>query len=234
MTSKIPSTRRAGDVTSFLDRLAGVPVVKPAPERQHLIFSLDATASREPTWRSAQKIQGEMFDVAAALGGIEIQLCYYRGLDDFQASAWTADTAELRRAMAGVSCVGGYTQIARLLAHIARERKTRPVRAFLFVGDCVEESVDELCHQAGLLALLGVRGFLFQEGHDAVAERAFRQVAGITGGAYARFDAHSAAHLRDLLGAVAAYVSGGMQALEDYGRRRGSSVLQLTHQLQGR
>jgi hypothetical protein len=136
--------------------------------------------------------------------------------------------------MAGVSCVGGYTQISRLLAHIARERKSRPIRAFLFVGDCVEESVDELCHQAGMLALLGVRGFLFQEGHDPAAERAFRQVAGITGGAYARFDAHSAAHLRDLLGAVAAYVSGGMQALEAYGRRRGGNVLQLTHQMQGR
>lgn len=234
MTSKIPSTRRAGDVTSFLDRLSGIPVVKSAPERQHLIFALDATASREPTWRSAQKIQGEMFDVASGLGGIEIQLCYYRGLDDFDASAWTANTAELRRAMAGVGCVGGYTQIARLLAHVARERKTRPVRAFLFVGDSVEEPVDELCHQAGLLALLGVRGFLFQEGRDPTAEHAFRQIAGITGGAYAHFDAHSADRLRDLLGAVAAYVSGGLQALEDYGRQRGDSVLQLTRQLQSR
>jgi hypothetical protein len=234
MSSKIPSTARAGDVKTFLDRLSGVPAVKSSPERQHLIFSLDATASREPTWRSAQSIQGEMFDVASSLGGIEIQLCYYRGLDDFHATPWTADAAELRRAMRGVHCVGGYTQIGRLLAHVVHERKSRPIRAFLFVGDCVEEPVDELCHQAGLLALLGVRGFLFQEGHDPMAERAFRQIAGITGGAYSRFDAQSAAHLRDLLGAVAAYVSGGLKALEEYGRQRGDKVLQLTHQLQGR
>lgn len=234
MSKTVPSTSRTGDVQAFLDRLAALPAVTARPYRQRLIFALDATASREPTWVSAQQTQGEMFDATAALGGIEIQLCYYRGLDEFHASPWTPEAVELRRAMAGVTCLSGYTQIARVLEHIAQECRTQPLRAFLFIGDCVEESVDTLCQKAGALALLGVRGFLFQEGRDPTAEQVFRRIAGITGGAYARFDSHSATHLRDLLGAVAAYASGGLKALEEYGRKRGDSVLQLTHQMPGR
>ena len=234
MSDKTPTTARGGNVQAFLDRLSGLPSVTPRSERQRLVFALDATASREPTWASAQKTQAEMFEVAATLGGIEIQLCWYRGMEEFHASRWTPEARELRRAMAAVSCVGGYTQIARLLEHIVRERKTQPIRAFLFIGDCVEEPVDALCHQAGLLAMLGVRGFLFQEGDDAAAERAFRQIAAITGGAYSRFDSHSARHLRELLGAVAAYTTGGIQALVDYSEKHGDRIQQLTHQLKGR
>jgi hypothetical protein len=234
MGEKKLTQSRASDVSSFLDRLSALPAVTSRPQAQRLIFALDATASREPTWQSAQKTQTEMFEVAATLGGIEIQLCYYRGLDEFRASEWTPDAADLRREMAGVQCVGGYTQIARVLEHIARECRSQPLRAFIFIGDCVEESPDTLCHRAGALALFGVRAFVFQEGHDLNAERAFRQIAGITGGAYSRFDHHSAGHLRDLLGAVAAYTTGGMKALQQYGEKRGDAVLQLTNQMKRR
>lgn len=234
MSNKVPTPSRPGEVQAFLDRLSRLPTVRARPQPQRLIFALDATASREPTWLQAQKTQTEMFDVAAALGGIEVQLCFYRGLDEFYASPWTSAAADLRRTMARVTCVGGYTQIARVLAHIARERKTQPLKAFVFIGDCVEEPADTLCHQAGALALLGVRGFMFQEGHDAVAERAFRQIADITGGAYCRFDNRSADQLRDLLGAVAAYTAGGLAALEGYGESRGAAVRQITQQMQRR
>jgi len=234
MADKVPTSNRAGDVQSFLERLSGVPAVTARAGSQRLVFAMDATASREPSWQSAQKTQAEMFDVGATLGSIEIQLCYYRGLDEFHASPWTVATAELRRAMATVTCLGGYTQIARVLEHVARERKRSPLRAVVFIGDCVEEPVDMLCHKAGVLAMLGVRAFMFQEGNDPAAERAFRQIASITGGAYSRFDSHSAAHLRDLLGAVAAYAVGGMKALEDYGRQRGGTALRLTQQMQAR
>ena len=73
---------------------------------------------------------------------------------------------------------------------------------------------DELCGRAGELALLGVPMFLFQEGQDARAERTFREIARLTKGAWCRFDAGSAAQLRELLTAVAVYATGGQQALE--------------------
>jgi hypothetical protein len=78
----------------------------------------------------------------------------------------------------------------------------------------MEEDIDDLCGRAGELALLGVPVFLFQEGHDAVAERAFREIARLTKGAWCRFDAGSAKQLRELLSAVAVYAAGGRQALE--------------------
>ena len=62
------------------------------------------------------------------------------------------------------------------------------VNALVYVGDSMEEDVDALCARAGELALLGVPVFLFQEGADATAARAFREIARLTKGAYCRFD----------------------------------------------
>ena len=103
----------------------------------------------------------------------------------------------------------------------------------MFVGDCCEEPVDPLGTLAGELGMLGVRAFLFQEGHNADAERAFRHIAKLTNGAHCRFDASSPQQLRELLGAVAAYAAGGRRALADLSRRSGgtSSVRLLESQL---
>ena len=65
---------------------------------------------------------------------------------------------------------------------------------------------------------------MFQEGHDAVAEQAFREIARLTGGAWCRFDPGAAAQLRELLRAAAAYAAGGREALlrlSKTGKRRG-------------
>src|SRR5512134_1816137 len=71
-------TAPAQDVDTFLAKLAAMPNVKRADQRGRLIFALDATASRQPTWDHAAQIQGEMFMATAALGGLELQLCFYR------------------------------------------------------------------------------------------------------------------------------------------------------------
>jgi hypothetical protein len=83
----------------------------------------------------------------------------------------------------------------------------------VFVGDAMEESVDELCVKAGELGMLKVPVFMFQEGHDGIAEHAFREIARLTGGAWCRFDPGAAAQLRELLRAAAAYAAGGREAL---------------------
>jgi hypothetical protein len=228
---QLPTRSSLSEVDAFLSRVAAAPASKPAGRRGRLLFAMDATASREPTWDRACNIQGEMFRETASLGGLETQLCWYRGFEEFHADPWTADSSRLLRHMTGVFCLGGTTQIARVLRHAIAETRKAKVDALVLVGDCMEENLDTLCSLAGELGLLGVPAFLFQEGHDPVAERAFAQLARLSGGAHCRFDAGSAQQLKDLLSAVAVYAAGGRHALEDFGRRRGGSVPFLTRQL---
>ena len=95
----------------------------------------------------------------------------------------------------------------------------------------MEEDVDRLCHLAGELGMLGVPAFLFHEGTEPVAQRAFREIARLTRGAYCAFDAGSAEQLRELLSAVAVYAAGGQKALRDFSKDRSEVVRQLTRQL---
>jgi hypothetical protein len=227
----LPESSSGAEIEAFLRRLAATPARRSAASRGRLLFAMDATASREPTWDQACQIQGEMFQQTAALGGLDIQLCYYRGFNEFYAGPWVSDAAALLGRMTAVRCRAGQTQIARVLEHALRETRQRKVNALVFVGDCVEEAEDRLGQLGGELGLLGVPGFFFHEGGDLRAEAVLRELARLSGGAYCHFDARSAQQLRELLGAVAVYAAGGQQALEDLGRRGGALVRQLTHQL---
>ena len=195
-------------VDAFLQKVAAMPKVKAAGPRGRLLFALDATASRQPTWDKACEIQAEMFAATAALGGLDVQLAYYRGFGEFEASPWLGNAGELTRLMTSVVCLGGRTQIARVLDHALAETRRRKVNAVVFVGDCVEEPVDALCDRAGRLGVLGLPLFLFHEGPDAGGADAFRQMARLSGGACCPFDAASAGQLKALLRAVAVYAAG--------------------------
>ena len=197
-----------------------------------LIFALDATMSRQPTWDVACEIQSEMFSAAGKTGGLAIQLVYFRGFGECRASKWVVRSNALRKLMTGITCKGGRTQICKVLAHAQKEASgTRPgkkVSALVFVGDAMEEAIDQLAHRAGELGLLGIPAFMFQEGRDPVTEQAFREVAKLSGGAYMRFDTGSAAELAQLLNAVAKYASGGLKAIAS---ERNKSVQGLLRQL---
>jgi len=220
------STRK--DIDAFLNKAALSPRLKTSGERGRLIFAMDATASREATWDHACQLQADMFSETAALGGLDIQLCYYRGYGEFDASSWLSNSQDLLRCMTTVSCLGGHTQIEKILQHTIRETKQKKVDALVFVGDCLEENIDDLCRYAGELALLGVPMFLFHEGYDPVAAMGFKQLAELTRGAYCPFDSNSAQQLKELLSAVAVYAAGGRKALENFNKRQGKTVLQLT------
>lgn len=178
-----------------------------------LVFALDATMSRQPSWDLACSLQARMFEVAAGSGGLAVQLVYFRGLMECRASGWVGEPQRLNGLMRGISCEGGQTQIARVLKHVRDEARTVPVRAFVFVGDAMEEDIDELASLSGELGLRGIRGFLFQEGNDPAASTAFATMARLTGGAHARFDAAAPDSLLNLLRGAAAYASGGREAL---------------------
>jgi hypothetical protein len=231
--SKLPDKPATGSaVDAFLRQLAAMPTARPASgQRGRLLFALDATASRQPTWDRACHIQGEMFKETAALGGLDVQLAFYRGFGEFEASAWFDRADDLLKKMTAVSCLGGKTQIGKVLKHALAESRRQKINAVVFVGDCMEEAIDALCHKAGELGLLGVPVFIFHEGRDRKAAEAFRQIARLTHGACCPFDANSAQQLRELLSAVAVYAVGGRLALEDYSRRAGGATLLLAQQV---
>ncbi len=228
---KLPQKSSKAAIDTFLEKVSSTPVTRSSGERGRLIFAMDATASREPAWDRACHIQGEMFKETAALGGLDIQLCYYRGFREFKASQWLSTSDELLKRMTSVSCQGGYTQIERVLNQAIKQTKQKRVQALVFVGDCMEEDVDQLCQIAGELGMLGVPAFPFHEGAEPVAQRAFKQIARLTRGAYCSFDATSAGQLRDLLRAVAVYAAGGQSALQDFSKDRSEVVRKLTRQL---
>jgi hypothetical protein len=210
-----PSASGRADLDAFLKQAATLRPVTSAGERGRLAFALDATMSRQPTWDAACALQGDMFKEAERVGGLDIQLVYFRGLGECRASPWVSSGRRLADLMSRIDCRGGHTQIGRVLRHVATESRGRHVQALVFVGDAMEEAIDDVSAAAGELALRGVPAFVFQEGGDAVAERAFREIARITKGAYARFEAGAAAELADLLRAVAVYAAGGRRALSE-------------------
>jgi len=228
--SSPPATSRRAEIDRFLDQIKTLgPAVK-AGSRGRLIFGLDATMSRQPTWDQACKLQAEMFREAAAIGGLDIQLVYYRGLAECRASSWIADPDRLGGLMSGIDCRGGQTQIAKVLAHARRENDSSKVAVLVFVGDAMEESLDELCARAGELGLRNVKSFMFQEGYDPICEQAFREIARLTGGAYCRFAPGAAHELAELLRAAAAYAAGGLKALADL-KAHSIGVARLIEQL---
>src|SRR3989440_2221105 len=224
-----PSTR--SDVEAFLRSVKELAPANASGRRGRLIFALDATMSRQPLWDTACKLQAEMFHEAAAIGGLDVQLIYYRGLGECRASHWVSQPDRLAGLMERIDCRGGHTPIGKILAHSKRETQAVKVQALVFVGDAMEEKLDDLCHAAGELGLLGVPAFMFQEGDDPITEQAFREIARLTKGAYCRFDPGAAHELGELLRAAAAYAAGGMCALADLSARRQSGATKLLEQM---
>jgi hypothetical protein len=219
------------EIAEFIDRVRALGPAAAGGSRGRLIFALDATMSRQPTWDSACTLQAEMFREAAKAGGLDIQLVYFRGLSECRASGWVAGSEKLAGLMSRIDCRGGQTQIGKVLSHARQEYGKQRVQALVFVGDAMEEKIDELCAAAGELGLLGVPVFMFQEGGDAVAENAYREIARLSRGAYCRFDTGAAPQLGELLRAVAAYAAGGIKALTDLSARRSDGARRLLAQL---
>jgi len=224
-------TSSRADIDAFLERVRTIARTAPAGRRGRLIFALDATMSRQPTWDTACKLQGDMFLEAQAIGGLDVQLIYFRGFNECRSSRWVSEPAALAALMEQIDCRGGHTQIRKVLSHARQETETAKVQALVYVGDAMEEALDDLCARAGELALHGVPAFMFQEGYDPEVEKAFREIARLTRGAYCRFNAGAAHELRELLRAVAAYAAGGMKALGDLSARRNAGATRLLEQM---
>ncbi|MEC7489812.1 MAG: hypothetical protein VYA17_09510 [Pseudomonadota bacterium] len=136
-------------VTRFLAKVAATPIVKSAKGRGRLLFAMDATASRERTWDLACHLQADLFHATDCLGGLEVLLVYFRGYRECKSSPWVSTSEALVRRMERVRCVGGRTQIRRVLRHTLQATQQKKVNALVFVGDCFEEQIDDVCNVAG-------------------------------------------------------------------------------------
>jgi len=229
ISSSVKTTQISVD--SFLKELSLRPSIFQGASKGRLIFSMDATASRQPSWDTAAQIQGEMFSATSDLGGLAIQLAFYRGFGQFKVSQWTDNEAEMTRLMTSVSCLAGETQITKILKHALRETSKSKVDALVFIGDCMEEDVDKLGYLAGELGLVGLPVFIFQEANDPIASFAFQEIAKLSGGACVQFDRTSAHKLSKLLGAIAVYAAGGRNALKTLAKSQGGVVRQISDQM---
>jgi hypothetical protein len=196
-------------VQAFLDRAR-------TARRGRVIFAVDATGSREHAWDLASKLQVEMFQEATRLGSLDVQLVHFGGGSfepaEFRIVEWTSDPRMLTTAMARVRCKAGPTQYRKVLEHIRREHAREACHAAIIVGDMIEDDTQSLLDAA---TGLNLPLFIFQEAGDPLAQPIFQQMARLTNGAYAHFDAGSAAQLRELLRAVVMFAVGGLKALEN-------------------
>ncbi|MGB7288144.1 MAG: VWA domain-containing protein [Salaquimonas sp.] len=215
----------AGEITAFLKTAKS----SNPNGAGRLAFALDATMSRQPTWDRAMNIQSSMFDavdeVSGTNGGLAVQLIYFRGHGECRASKWVIKSSALRDLMIRIDCRGGKTQIGKVLSHVYKETQDKKVDALVYIGDAMEENIDMLCDQAGKLGLKGAKCFIFQEGNDPVTERAFKEIARLTRGAYFKLGPNSAKELAELLAAIAVYAKGGLKALESSTQTRGQQLL---------
>ena len=216
------------ELDSFLEEVKQLAGGGGGSGRGRIIFSLDATASRQPTWDTACQLQAEMFREVAAAGGLDVQLVYCRGDSQCAASRWTGDTRHLTKIMTGLTCTAEHTQLRKVLVHAQKETGLLKVGALIFIGDALEENEDGLIPEARELGRLGTPAFMFQEGDDHEVERAFREIARVTRGAYCRFDPGAARQLGELLKAVAVFVTGGMEALA---ARKDAGAIKLLGQM---
>ena len=216
------------DVRVFLTKVA---TMRKSGGEARLIFSVDATASRQATWDVASQLQTEMFFSTQTLSRLNVQLCYFRGFGEFFSSNWQGNPEEIARIMSGIHCEAGITQLERLLRHAIKENEKQKIKCVVYIGDAMEENIDVLAQLAGQLGLLNVPLFMFHERGDPVARQAFMDMSRLSEGAYSQFDSASAEQLKDLLKAVAIYAAGGLKALENFSKTSNKNVKLLEQQL---
>lgn len=227
-SNQLPAASSNKDVQQFLSKIAAMPK---STGDARLIFSLDATASRQSTWDAASQLQTEMFLSTQELGGLNVQLCYFRGFAEFFSSDWQTNADNLLAIMSSIYCQAGATQLQRLLKHAIDENGRKKIKCVIYIGDAMEENIDILAQLAGKLGILSIPLFMFQERNDPVAREAFKELSRLSGGAYSQFDSASADQLKELLKAVAIYAAGGLKALQDFSKKSNKSVKLLEQQL---
>ena len=226
-----------GDVVAHRDRRVPVEVKSLGPAtgtglRGRLIFALDATMSRQPLWDTACKLQADMFREAAAIGGLDVQLVYYRSLAECRASRLGVAGRAARRADDAHRLPRRPHPDRQGARACARARpNARRCRRWCSSATPWRRSSTISARRPASSACSACRPSCSRKATTPIAEQAFREIARLTKGAYCRFDPGAAHQLGELLRAVAAYAAGGMRALADLSARRDAGAIKLIGQM---
>lgn len=228
-----PKTGTAALRTFFGSSTAVTPLPPPPPPQTarasgRLLFALDATGSRQPTWDKACGLQLKMFETVAGLGSLTCQLAWFGGAG-FRNGTWVDNALALGDQMSGVHCVSGGTQITRVLEHALSETKAKRISAVLYVGDCMEEDANHLVNLAKQLGACDTPVFMFQEAYYPGVGDAYALIAQASGGAHLPFDLANITKLSGLLGAVAIFAVSGLEGLNAASAVNSGARLLLAH-----
>jgi len=190
------------------------------PERGCLGMIIDATASRDASWRDAKKIQRKLFAEVSASDKMLLRMVVMRG-GCYKDYGWQQDAEQLGSLIDNLATVGGNTRIVDSMRSFLNKPDGYKPAAIILIGDCSEDNPDHVRGAARALARQGIRVYAFHETsktrtrQSILAEPLFKDVASITGGAFAKFGDNMP--LGDLCRVVAAYCVGGDDAVKALG-----------------
>jgi hypothetical protein len=205
-SSKSAFLEKVGALSKPKDNSKLASALKKTPK---LLFSMDATASRQASWDAAQQITLSMFDVIP--GGLKIALAHHGGGRLREVTEFKDDPAFFKEKIAGVRCVAGETALCEVLANAV---EIPGLNSLIYIGDAFEENIGTAIETAHKLKSKGVTCFMFQEGDNPYVHEAFTKIAEITGGAVFPFSMDSLTRVRERLDAIAAFAAGGVQLLQ--------------------
>jgi hypothetical protein len=199
-----------------------------------LLFGVDLTSSRQPSFNQAQRAMTAMFETIKTIGAIAVKLIYFRGMNECRESKWYDDPRILIESMRRLSCDAGITQIARLLSLALSEEGQ--VSGLVFVGDHCEDGADAVLTLAEKLGQRSMPIFVFHECADddhasLLAKPIFKGMAEVSGGVYVEFKLNSSDVLRELLIGMGAFVTGGCEGLSQIPRPQTQEARQLQSRL---
>jgi len=203
---------KKSNLVAISDAMTSSQTANNAFGNKGICFVIDATGSREASWKEAQKMQAKMFDTIKSVGeGITVGVVCHRG-ERVETLGWFKSAESAKKRMAEVSCSTGQTRVCDALLEAAQGHDNRAPSSIILVGDCFEESYATIKYVAGQLKDQNIKVFAFLEGNDGAASEAFATVASMTGGAFKQFG--QGLNLEDLCVAAATFDTGGKAAFD--------------------
>jgi hypothetical protein len=213
-------TRRpSGDVADPAAPLRPRSAWKPQLKRR-LGMIIDGTYSRADGWKEKQRIHERMFQEGTEAGAIEVRTIYFHGKkppQDF--GKWSDNPSELTAFIQDVECMVGNTQIVESMEKVFNFGGEAPI-AIVLIGDACEEYFDQIQAVGKRSKELNIRIFSFLEGDAEDATSAFKMLAELSDGAFAKFG--DKLDLGSLLDVVTTYATGGATAVKLLGQEGGA------------
>lgn len=191
-----------------------------------LLFTMDATISRQTCWSMARELTVGMFQ--AVPEGLEIALGYHSGGRVQEITPFSSNYQLFSQQILSVECAAGLTDLNGILSSSLNFNR---LKVIIYIGDCYEENLSQGISLAQKLKLQGTKIFLFHDNgsvgyNTAEGKEAFEKIAQANGGAVFSFDSSSPAVVAELLAAIAYYAAKGLEALKQLKSSGATKLLQ--------